>query len=143
MTHKTHLKSNLVQGGMPKSKRVIRSGVNEPRSSHRRVTKSDIQRVVDRIVQEMTPERVILFGSYAYGKPNQDSDVDLLVVMNSRERPNLRVARVLGAIYDVKNFPMDILVRTPAEIRKRIELRDPFIREILERGKILYELKSV
>lgn len=126
-----------------RSNRPIRSGVKKSGRSNRRVPQSDIRRVVDRIVKEMAPEQVILFGSYAYGKPNKESDIDLLVVMESDERPNLRVSRVLGAIRDVKNFPMDIIVRTPGEIRQRVEMQDMFIREILERGKILYERESI
>lgn len=108
------------------------------RSPFKRVTRKQINAVVRRIVQEFNPEKVILFGSYAYGKPTADSDVDLLVVMESNERPAKRTARVLGAILDVKTFPMDLLVRTPQELENRLTIGDFFMQEVIERGKALY-----
>ena len=81
----------------------------------KRVTRRQINAVVRKIVAEFNPEKIILFGSYAYGKPNIDSDVDLLVVMESDERPAPRTSRVIKAVHG-KTFPMDLLVRTPAEI---------------------------
>ncbi|MCX7839976.1 MAG: nucleotidyltransferase domain-containing protein [Anaerolineae bacterium] len=108
------------------------------RAPFKRVTRKQINAVVQRIVQQFNPEKVILFGSYAYGKPNIDSDVDLLVVMESDERPARRTARVLGAILDVKTFPMDLLVRTPQELEHRLAIGDLFMQEVIERGKVLY-----
>ena len=67
-----------------------------------------------------------------------DSDVDLLVVMESNERPAARSAAIAKALLDIP-FPIDILVRTPDEIRHRLEIGDYFIREIVERGEVLYE----
>lgn len=122
-----------------KPQRPIRSGASHTSSPFRRVTKRQIRRVVDRVVETFEPERVILFGSYAYGKPNPDSDVDILIVMQSDDRPLLRTTRVLGALHGVKDFPMDILVRTPQEIAERLAMEDFFLREILERGQVLYE----
>lgn len=122
-----------------KTQRPIRSGASHTSSPFRRVTKRQIRRVVDRVVETFEPERVILFGSYAYGKPNPDSDVDILIVMQSDDRPLLRTTRVLGALHGVKDFPMDILVRTPQEIAERLAMEDFFLREILERGQVLYE----
>jgi predicted nucleotidyltransferase len=104
----------------------------------RRVTRRQIDAVVQKIVQEFNPEKVILFGSYAYGKPNADSDVDLLVVMESDERPARRAIRVVRQLLDVP-FPMDVLVRTPQEVRQRLQMNDCFVREIVERGRVLYE----
>ncbi len=107
------------------------------RSPWRRVTRRQIDAVVQKIVQEFNPEKVILFGSYAYGKPNADSDVDLLVVMES-ERPARRAIRVVKQLLDVP-FPMDVLVRTPQETRQRLQINDCFMREIVEQGQVLYE----
>jgi predicted nucleotidyltransferase len=94
--------------------------------------------VVQRIVTTLKPEQVILFGSYAYGQPTPDSDVDLLVIMNTsvpdKER-YLAVCRLLRP----RPFPVDILVRTPQEIAKALAKGDFFIREITSRGKVLYE----
>jgi predicted nucleotidyltransferase len=126
-----------------KSTRAVRERrasykVAPARPRWRRVTRRQIDAVVQKIVQEFRPEKVILFGSYAYGKPNADSDVDLLVVMESGERPAPRAIRVVKQLLDVP-FPMDVLVRTPQEIRQRLQINDCFIREIVEQGQVLYE----
>jgi predicted nucleotidyltransferase len=112
-----------------------------PRSEFKRVTRCQINAVVRKIVDEFNPEKVILFGSYAYGKPNIDSDVDMLVIMESDERPAPRTARVIGAVHG-KTFPMDLLVRTPAELEQRLKIGDYFFQEILGMGKVLYERRT-
>lgn len=102
------------------------------------VTREQLQEVVRCIKRAFDPQRILLFGSHAYGKPMPDSDVDLLVVMESNERVAARSAAIAKTLLDIP-FPMDILVRTPDEIRYRLEMGDHFIREILERGEVLYE----
>ncbi|MBI4790297.1 MAG: nucleotidyltransferase domain-containing protein, partial [Chloroflexi bacterium] len=97
--------------------------------------------VVRKIVENFDPEKVILFGSYAYGKPTIDSDVDVLVVMESNETPAARATRVIGALRG-KTFPMDILVSTPAEIEHRLAIGDFFYQEIVGMGKVLYERRT-
>ena len=93
---------------------------------------------VSRIVQTLHPDKIVLFGSYAYGKPTPDSDVDLLVVMETdkpRAERYLEVSRLLVP----RPFPVDILVRTPDEITAALEAGDFFIAEILSRGRVLYD----
>lgn len=102
------------------------------------VTAELLQNIVQRIIAGVLPEKIILFGSYAYGKPSPDSDLDILVIMNSQERPAERVLAV-SRLLRPRPFPMDILVRTPGEIAASLEQRDSFILEILNRGKVLYE----
>lgn len=97
-----------------------------------------LREVVQRIVSVFDPERIILFGSYAYGQPTPDSDVDLLIVLESDQRPAARAASVTRSLRPIP-FPMDILVRTPDEIRYRLEIGDYFIQEILTKGKVLHE----
>lgn len=97
-----------------------------------------IRKVVQQIIDRCHPKRVILFGSHAYGRTGRDSDVDLLVVMQSRKRPVERTVEVTQSLHFYP-FPMDILVRTPQEIQKRLRMGDPFYEEVLERGKVLYE----
>lgn len=97
-----------------------------------------LKRVVHQIVEGVHPEKIILFGSHAYGRPTKDSDIDLLIVMKSRRRPVERAVEVSKSIRFYP-FPMDILVRTPQEIRHRTQMGDPFFEEVLSRGKILYE----
>ena len=93
---------------------------------------------IQRIVDELNPEKFILFGSYAYGKPNRHSDVDLLVVLRTtatlKER-SWMVSRLLLP----RPFPVDLLVKTPKEIEIALKSEDFFLQEILRRGKVLYE----
>lgn len=93
---------------------------------------------IQKIVKELNPERIVLFGSYAYGKPNRHSDVDLLVVLNTRASQSERSWKVSRLLLP-RPFPVDILVKTPKEIETALESGDFFLREILTRGKTLYE----
>lgn len=92
---------------------------------------------LDRTPSVDHPQQVILFGSYAYGKPTPDSDVDLLVVMPHENPPAVQAAEIRKSIH--AGFPMDLLVRSPSEIRRRLAMGDSFIHDILERGQPLYE----
>ncbi|MFC1461221.1 nucleotidyltransferase domain-containing protein, partial [Verrucomicrobiota bacterium] len=83
------------------------------------------------------PERVILFGSYANGYASDDSDVDLLVIMRHKKR-NVEQALEIDRRID-RSFPLDLIVKTPQEIRRRLSMKDIFVAGILREGKILYE----
>ncbi len=89
-----------------------------------------------RVAERFRPERIILFGSYAYGVPNADSDVDILVVMPARNELDQAV-RIDAACEPY--FALDLIVRTPENMRWRLEEGDSFLREITTRGKVLYE----
>jgi predicted nucleotidyltransferase len=80
---------------------------------------------------------VILFGSYAYGDPNADSDVDLLVIMPHRGPGPKAAARIM--LTCPHDFPIDLMVRSPTEVRRRIELGDRFMHEITSKGIVLHE----
>lgn len=123
-------------------KRPIRSGNDYFSPKFRRVTKQQIQWAVDRLVEALHPEKIILFGSYAYGKPTRDSDVDMLVIMESDKRWPARTSDAYRAVRD-KTFPMDLIVRTPEEMAQRLNIGDFFVQEIVERGKIVYERRNV
>ena len=101
------------------------------------VTQKDIQATCDDIVREFAPLQVILFGSYAYGTPTEESDVDLLVVMDIPESETSRQASEIWQRIP-RRFGMDLLVRSPQEIAYRISHNDWFLREITERGKVLF-----
>jgi predicted nucleotidyltransferase len=103
-----------------------------------RVSRRAINAVVRRIAKQFDPERIILFGSYAYGKPHRYSDVDLLVVMQTNERPRAKQIEIARAL-SPHPFGIDLLVRTPQQIQERIPQGDYFLREITTRGKVLYE----
>lgn len=93
---------------------------------------------VERIATELQPEKIILFGSYAYGRPTPDSDVDLLVIMEMAKQSSDRTWEVARLLIP-RPFPVDILVRTPAEIQQAFAEGDFFIKEIVTQGKVLYE----
>lgn len=93
---------------------------------------------VERIVRELEPEKVILFGSYAYGAPTPDSDVDLLVILET-DAPSKERSWAVSRLLIPRPFPVDILVRTPQEIAHKLAEGDFFLREIMTHGKVLYE----
>jgi predicted nucleotidyltransferase len=90
-----------------------------------------------RIGREFRPRRVILFGSHAYGRPTADSDVDLLVIMPVRGNPVEKAVEIRRRVRPA--FPADFLVRTPSEVRRRLAWNDFFLKEVIEKGKVLYE----
>src|ERR1700733_7187782 len=89
-----------------------------------------------RVAERFQPDKIILFGSYAYGTPHEDSDVDLLVVMPARDRHSQAV-RILWRL--AAPFPIDLLVRTPKDMKWRLEERESFTTTIVTQGKVLYE----
>jgi uncharacterized protein len=103
-----------------------------------RVTDELLQEMTQRIVQQCRPHKVILFGSYAKGVAHEDSDIDLLVIMDSDEPASKRTIPVADAAY-VRFLPVDVLVYTPDEIRERLAIGDYFITDVLTHGKSLYD----
>jgi predicted nucleotidyltransferase len=98
-----------------------------------------LPQAIKRIVTELKPEKIILFGSYAYGNPTPDSDVDLLVIMKTKAKEIDRYVAVSNLLYP-RQFPVDILVKTPKEIEAEFKKRGNFfMREVLTKGKVLYE----
>src|SRR3954454_4483000 len=95
-----------------------------------------IRRFARQVAERFQPEKIILFGSYAYGTPHDDSDVDILVVMPARSQLGI-ATRIEIAI--ASPFPLDIIVRTPKEMKWRLEERESFLTEVTTKGKILYE----
>ncbi|RPH57070.1 MAG: nucleotidyltransferase domain-containing protein [Chloroflexi bacterium] len=96
-----------------------------------------LPKAVEKIVQELKPEKIILFGSYAYGNPTPDSDVDLLIIVETPAKRAERVVTVSNLLYP-REFPVDILVKTPQELKDEIK-HNSFLREITSKGKTLYE----
>ena len=101
------------------------------------VTRQEIQATCDAIVREFAPLQVILFGSYAYGTPREDSDVDLLVVMDIPKAEFTRKAIEIRQRISYR-FGLDLFVRSPEEIAYRVSYNDWFLREITERGELIY-----
>lgn len=99
-----------------------------------------IKEIVSRLVSKVNPQKIIMFGSHAYGRPTKESDLDLLIIKNTKLSLSKRYGMVSDALYP-RFFPIDFIVRTPAEIKKRLSGFDPFIKEVLSQGKVLYEKK--
>ncbi len=97
---------------------------------------ADIERYGAAIAREFRPRKIILFGSYAYGQPTPDSDVDVMVILPARKgwRPSLEIRRRISA-----GFPVDILVRARSEISRRLRQGDSFVKEVMSKGRVLYE----
>jgi len=98
-----------------------------------------ITKIVDRILRGYKPKKIILFGSYAYGEPTEDSDIDLLIIKNTDKRPIDRWIEVKRLLRDIsRTVPVSPLVYTEKEIEERIAIKDFFIEEIFEKGDVLY-----
>ncbi len=97
----------------------------------------EIRRFAERVADQFRPERIILFGSYARGDATDDSDADLLVIMPLECKGTTKAIEIRTKIR--AGFPMDLIVRTPEFVQERLRWHDPFTKEILETGKILYE----
>lgn len=101
-------------------------------------TLKSLQSIVKKIIAHYHPDKVVLFGSYAWGKPHADSDVDLFIIKKTR-KPTLERIREVDELLADRDIALDVLVYTPAQVERRLKLNDPFIRSIVSRGKVLYE----
>ena len=98
-----------------------------------------LRRITDKIDAQYHPQKIILFGSYAWGNPAKDSDIDLLIVKETNERHrerSLKVRRIIGEENGLVGI--DILVYTPQEIAYRLNIGDSFISKIVKKGRLLY-----
>jgi predicted nucleotidyltransferase len=106
-------------------------------AANRRKRNAHIKNLCQQIACEFSPEKIILFGSQAYGKPTAESDIDLLVVMSYEGSPFRQAGEILKRLQVW--MPVDLIVRSAEEIEQRLKIGDQFMREILERGKVMYE----
>ena len=98
-----------------------------------------ILKMVEKIIKEYQPKKVILFGSYAYGEPTEESDIDLLIIKDTDKRPIDRWVEVKRVLRDTaRTLPVSPLVYTEKEIEERMAIKDFFLKEILETGEVLY-----
>ena len=95
-----------------------------------------IRRFARAVADQFHPDKIILFGSHAYGTPHADSDVDILVIMACRNELDMAVKIELACD---PPFPLDIIVRKPNDLKWRLEERESFHTDIVTRGKVLYE----
>ncbi|MBI5555957.1 MAG: nucleotidyltransferase domain-containing protein [Elusimicrobia bacterium] len=106
----------------------------------RKDSKAILERITEKIKVQYKPEKIILFGSYAYGKPTKDSDIDLFIIKNTKKRHCDRALEV-RTILDRENrlVSLDLLVYTANETKRRLKMGDDFIGKIMTQGVILYE----
>ncbi len=102
------------------------------------VSLPEIKRYCDAIAAAFTPQRIILFGSHAYGEPTEDSDVDVLVVMPKSRRVKRDAAVQIRLAVDA-DFPVDVLVRGEAEVERRVRAKDLFMTYVTSEGRVMYE----
>lgn len=97
---------------------------------------ADIQRFARQVAEQFRPEIIVLFGSYAHGRPRKDSDVDILVVMPARNEldKSLQIWNSIDPPFD-----LDLIVRTPRNLDWRLREGDWFLRDVMNKGKVLYE----
>lgn len=98
-----------------------------------------IRRFARQIAERFQPHQIYLFGSYAYGTPHAESDVDLLVVMPASDVVNMAIR--ISLAFD-RPFSFDLIVRTPKQLERELRDEDWFLREIVEKGKLLYEAQN-
>ncbi len=92
----------------------------------------EIENLTSQIAREFKPDRIILFGSYAYGQPGNDSDVDILVVLPFKGKPVRKAIEIRNKVN--AGVPLDLIVRTPEQVADRVAQNDWFMREILDAG---------
>ena len=99
--------------------------------------KNKLEQIVHKIKTNYKPEKIILFGSHSEGKGQRDSDIDLLVIKDTDSTPWVRAEEIDHYIQHI--VPIDILVYTPKEIEERLQINDFFVKDIMEKGSVLYE----
>ncbi len=102
------------------------------------LTPALVQEIVKRIIDAVDPDQVILFGSYAYGIPHKESDIDILVIMETdcpRHKQSVALYRALAGLL----IPKDLLVYTPEEVAEWKDVPQAFITQIVKKGVILYD----
>jgi len=104
------------------------------------VTEEVLREVVRRIVAAVDPEKIILFGSYAYGKPHKDSDLDLLIIMPSDQPRWRRSIPIYNALRGLL-LPKDVIVYTPEEVEEWADVPQAFVTTAIHKGRVLYEKK--
>ena len=109
--------------------------------SYSKETRALLNEIVQKLVGNIDVKKIILFGSYSTGSYTKDSDLDLFVIAKIKEKGVKRHASI-SALLEPRKLPMDIIVKTPEEIKKRAKYFDPFISNINKNGMVLYEKKA-
>ena len=106
------------------------------------VNESLYKEIIKRIVNIVNPVKIILFGSYAYGNPGKESDLDLLIVMNNNIKSRREISSKIYGVLSGILIPKDIVVITLKDIKEWENIPMSFINTVLTKGKVLYERKN-
>ncbi len=104
-------------------------------------TEIQLQKLLDKLLQNLTPEKVVVFGSYAAGTATPQSDIDLLVVWDS-DLPRDQRQEAISQALRPRKTPVDILAYTPDEVKQCLAIPHSFLQHIFETGKVVYERAS-
>ncbi len=104
----------------------------------RRVTDETLQEITKRISERIKPEKIILFGSRAWGAPEEASDIDLCIIVAASDQPQYRRARAVYESLRGIGVPVDVIVQTRDEVERSMRVVTSFVRRIVEQGRVLY-----
>ena len=102
------------------------------------LTANLLTQIVQRLVESLHPEQIILFGSHAYGEPNEDSDIDLLVIVSQSNEPRYRRSRLAYRALRGIGVPTAVIVMTREEVKRKVNVRSSLISRVIHDGKVLY-----
>lgn len=104
----------------------------------KQLTTELLEQITQKLVATLNPEQIILFGSHAYGEPNKDSDIDLLIIVSDSHEPRYRRSRQAYKVLRSIGMPKDILVMTRAEVDRKAKVTTSLVNQALQEGKFLY-----
>jgi predicted nucleotidyltransferase len=104
----------------------------------KQVTTELLEQITQKLAATLNPEQIILFGSYAYGEPNEDSDIDLMVIVSHSDEPRYRRSRLAYRALRGIRIPTDVIVVTREEVKRKINVKSSLISRVIHDGKVLY-----
>lgn len=99
----------------------------------------EIQKITGIIIQEFKPQKVVLFGSYAWGSPKKSSDIDLFIIKDDPKKNTREIAIDIERVLLPRTFPIDIIVYNPTQVEESLKDKNMFITKIITKGKTLYD----
>ena len=104
----------------------------------KQVTTELLEQITQKLVATLNPEQIILFGSHAYGEPNEDSDIDLLIIVSQSNEPRYRRSRLAYRALRGIGVPTDVIIMTQEEVKRKVNVRSSLISRVIHDGKVLY-----
>jgi predicted nucleotidyltransferase len=104
----------------------------------KQATNELLDQITHKLVATLNPEQIILFGSHAYGEPNEDSDIDLLVIVSQSNEPRYRRSRLAYKALRGICVPTDVIIMTREEVKRKVNVRSSLISRVIHDGRVLY-----